>query len=326
MSKPEKIEISHRTIIFTVIFILALSLLYFIREIIFQLFVALILMAILNPFVTKLERFHIPRAMSVIFAYLIFIFLVTVSILGILPPLVEQTTNFANIAPTLIDGISGSIPYGDQVLGGVVQQLSSLPSTIAKQTISIFSNFASIVMMLIIAFYLLLSRNRIDHQINEYFGDQNGKEIKRVLGMIEARLGGWVTGQITLMFLVGFSTYVGLLLLGIPFALPLAIIAGLLEVVPYIGPILSMFPIAIIGFGVSPVIGFAAIALCFLVQQIENYLFVPKVMERSAGVSPIVTLLALAIGLKLAGFLGILVSIPVVIVLQILVKEYVARA
>ncbi len=326
MARLEKIEISHRTIIFTIVFLLGLWLLFFIREIIFQLFVAIILMAILNPFVSRLERYHVPRAVSIFLTYFIFIFLITIAVVGIIPPLAEQTTNFANTAPEIIENLGGSVPYGDQVFGGIVSQLSNLPAAIAKYTISIFSNFASIVMILIIAFYLLLSRNKFDRQIGEYFGEQNNKEFNRILGSIESKLGGWVTGQMALMLIVGFATYLGLLLLGIPFALPLAILAGLFELVPYIGPILSMFPAVIIGFGVSPLIGAASIALYILIQQLENYILVPKVMEKSTGVSPIVTLLALAIGLKMAGILGILVAVPVVIVLQIIIKEYTIKA
>ncbi|MFC1649301.1 AI-2E family transporter [Patescibacteria group bacterium] len=323
---PKKIEISHKTIIFTVVFLLALWLVFFIRDIIFQLFVALILMAILNPFVSKLEKFHIPRAVSIFLTYFVFIFLITVAVVGIIPPLAEQTTNFVSTAPELIEEISGSFVYGDQILGESISQLSSVPATLAKHSISIFGNFASIAMILIIAFYLLLSRNKLDRQVGEYFGEANNKEFRRILGLVESKLGGWVTGQLALMFLVGLTTYLGLILLGMPFALPLAILAGLLELVPYIGPILAMIPAAIIGFGVSPLVGFATIALYVLIQQVENYVFVPKVMEKSAGVNPIITLLALAIGLKLAGMLGILVSVPVVIVLQIMIKEYMARA
>ena len=91
---------------------------------------------------------------------------------------------------------------------------------------------------------------------------------------------------------------------------------------PYVGPILGAIPAVFIGFGISSVMGFATIALMFLVQQIENYILVPKIMERSVGVAPIITLIALAIGLKIAGITGVLISIPVVITLQVLIKKH----
>ena len=104
-------------------------------------------------------------------------------------------------------------------------------------------------------------------------------------------------------------------------SLPLAILAGLLEIIPYLGPVASAIPAVLIGLGISPIMGLAVAALYFLIQQVENYLFVPKVMEKSAGVTPIVTLLALAVGFKLAGIAGVIVSVPVVITLQVLTKE-----
>jgi predicted PurR-regulated permease PerM len=127
------------------------------------------------------------------------------------------------------------------------------------------------------------------------------------------------------MFVVGLANYIGLRLLGIPFALPLAILAGLLEIVPYIGPILAAVPAVLIGLGISPIIGVAAASLAFLIQQLENYLFVPKIMQKSAGVNPIVTLFSLAVGLEVAGIVGLLISVPVYITVKVLAGEYLLK-
>jgi predicted PurR-regulated permease PerM len=122
------------------------------------------------------------------------------------------------------------------------------------------------------------------------------------------------------MVLIGVLMFIGLSLLRIPFALPLAILAGVLELIPTLGPIVAAVPVAIIGFGISPLTGVASLALSFLVQQLENYLFVPKVMEKSVGVSPVITLFALAIGFKLAGIAGALFSVPVFIAIQVVLS------
>jgi predicted PurR-regulated permease PerM len=124
------------------------------------------------------------------------------------------------------------------------------------------------------------------------------------------------------MTLVGVMTFIGLKILQIPYALPLALLAGFLEIVPSIGPILSAIPLVIIGFGISPVTGIAALALAFLVQQVENYVFVPKVMEKSVGLNPIAVLLSLAVGFKLAGVAGVVISVPIFLTIQILIKAY----
>ena len=320
--KAQKIEVSHRTIIFAIIFILALWFVYFIRDILFQLFVALIIMATLNPLVTKLHKYKFPRAASVIVVY-IFVFGVIGGIFfALIPPLVTQTTSFVNNLPRLLDRIGVPFVLSDQVVSQILAQIGTIPSQLVRAVISVFSNVLGVLTVMIFAFYLLLAREKLDEQLGNFFGKEKKKEIAKMVDLLEMKLGGWARGQAFLMFLVGFFTYIGLILLSIPFSLPLAILAGLLEIVPFIGPILSAIPSVIIGFGISPITGMATASLYFLIQQLENYVFVPNVMKRSVGVSPIIVLLALAIGFRLAGVLGVFLSVPVVITLQVLIKQY----
>jgi len=149
------------------------------------------------------------------------------------------------------------------------------------------------------------------------------KRIEKIIAALEYRLGGWARGQIILMVIVGVATYVGLTVIGVPFAVPLALLAGILEIIPNIGPTLAVIPSVIVGFSVTPLTGMAAAALGILIQQAENYALVPKVMQKSAGMSPIITLLSLVIGLKVAGVMGALLSVPVVITSQVLLEELV---
>lgn len=320
--KPKTIEISHRTIIFTVVFLILVWFLYQIRDLILEVFVALLIMTILNPLVSKLSKYKIPRAVSVLLSYILLFGLIGVVIAGVVPPLIDQTTNFVNGLPAYFESLGISSYFGEQLVNNLISQIGTLPAQVAKITISFFSNLFGVLIVLIFAFYLLLAREKLDNQLAYLFGDKKKKKIGKVIDILEKKLGGWARGQLTLMFLVGISSYVGLKLLGIPFALPLAMLAGLLEVVPYIGPVIAAIPAVIIGFGISPVMGTATLALVFLIQQVENYVFVPKVMEKSVGVSPIITLLALAIGFRVAGIVGVIISVPVVITIQVLSKEY----
>lgn len=318
----KKIEISHKTVIFTVVFLIFLWFLYFIRDILLQLFVALLVMAILNPLVIKLSKFRIPRTISVLLAYLIAFGLFGVVLAGIIPALIEQTTSFVNSLPKYLDNLGISWVLGEQLLTQFFSQLITLPGQILKVGVSVFSNVLSVVTVLIFTFYLLLARDKLDDQLGVFFGEEKKREIRRIIDHLEGKLGGWARAELTLMVLVGIFSFVGLTLLGIPFALPLALLAGLLEIIPTLGPILAAVPSVIIGFSISPLMGFATTSLAFLIQQVENYVFVPKVMEKSVGVSPIITLLALAIGFRLAGLVGAAISVPVVITLQVLSKEY----
>lgn len=318
---PRKIEISHRTIIFTVFFLLFLWFLYKIKDILLQFFVALLIMAILNPTVTKFSRYKIPRVVIVLGIYVIFLIVVSFAIGAVIPPLVEQTTAFASSLQRFVNNLWLPLVLKDQIIEQVVSQLAALPTHAAKVTVSLFSNFLAFLAVMVFSFYLLTQKEVLYEQLGFFWGESRKKEIFRIINLIETRLGSWARGQMTLMVVVGAANYIGLTLLGIPFATPLAILAGLLEIVPYIGPILAAIPAVLIGFGVSPITGLAVAALAFLIQQFENYLFVPKIMQRSVGVNPIVTLLALAIGFRLAGVVGLLISIPVFITLEVLTKE-----
>lgn len=317
-----KTEISHRTIIFTVFFLLSLLFLYKIRGIVLVFFVSLLIMAILNPTVSKLSKYKIPRSISVAFVYLLVFVVLGLAIAGIIPALLEQTTSFANNLPNYLGNINLPGVFGEKLEGEIISQISSIPAQLIKFSLSLFSNLLGLFAVFIFAFYLLMAQDKINDQLGNLFGKSKEKDVVAVLEILEEKLGGWARGELVLMFLVGLLSFIGLTILSIPYALPLAILAGLLEIVPNFGPVLAAIPAAIIGFGVSPVIGLATVALAFLIQQVENYIFVPKIMEKSVGVNPIVTLLSLAIGFNLAGFVGSLISIPVFITLRELVKYY----
>lgn len=318
----KKVEISHRTIFFTIFFLLFIWLLYYIREIILIFFISLLTMSILNPSVTKLTKYKIPRAVSVLVIYLILLLVMAGATAGIVPPLVEQTSNFINSLPAYLENIGLSKFVSQEMIRDLVLRLGSIPGQILRISVSVFSNLLSVLTILILAFYLLIARDKLDDYSLFLFGDGKKEKISEIMNLLETKLGGWARGQIALMTLIGISSYIGLIILGIPYALPLAILAGLLEVVPNLGPTLSAVPAAIIGFGINTWTGFASLALYFLIQQVENYLFVPKVMEKSAGVNPIATLLAVMIGFRLAGVVGVIISVPVYITLMVFSSYY----
>lgn len=322
---PVKIEITTRTILVAMAMVASAWLLYLIQNIIFILFLAVLIMAVLNPFVTRLEKYKIPRGLSIILTYFVVVGLLTVAIAGVVPPLVEQTKLFANSVTHYVDGSNKPTFIGETLINQVVSMLAQVSSNIAKGTITIFSNLLQVVMIMMLAFYLLLSRKLFQKQAETFFDKPTSLEIERVLKLLETKLGGWMLGQTSLMLLIGLLTYVGLTILGVPFALPLALLAGMLEIVPYLGPILAAIPLIIIGFSVDLWTGIATIALAIVIQQLENYVFVPKVMEKSTGVNPIIILIALAIGGTLAGVIGVIMAVPVVITLQILAKEYIFK-
>lgn len=316
-----KVEISHKTIIFTFFFLLFVWFLYFIRDIVFQVFAALLLVSILNPVITKLTNLKIPNGITIILAYILIFGFLGLAIGSVIPPLVEETTNLANNLPSFFQNSEISKYINEDVIKQITSQLGSLPGYLVKSVFSFFNNILSILTVAIFSFYLLLVRDKLDSNIEFLFGKEKSKSISSLINTLEVRLGGWARGQLFLMLTIGVLSYIGLLVLGIPYALPLAILAGIFEIVPYIGPIIAAVPAIILAFSISPFLGFAVIGLTILIQQIENYLLVPKIMEKSTGVSPVIILISLAVGYRLAGVSGMIISIPVVIIIQTLIQE-----
>ena len=160
--------------------------------------------------------------------------------------------------------------------------------------------------------------------LTQFFSDEKTNRVVSIFEKVEKRMNAWFWGEAVLMVLVGLLTFLGLNLIGMKYALPLAVLAGLLEVVPNLGPVISAVPAALVGFSQSYMMGIAALALAFIVQQLENNLIVPFVMKKAVGLNPIITLIALVVGGKLAGVLGVLLAIPISLFVETVLVEILA--
>lgn len=318
-----KVEISHRTIIFTVFFLLGLWLLFQIREIMVTLFVALILMSAINPTVDRLEKLHLPRWLAILIPYLAIILIIGGMMAMMITPLIEQTASFINKSIFYLRDV-GSFGIDPNMLASQLTQLGSIPANIVRITMNFFSNLIAIIALFFMTFYLLLERKNLNRYLTAVFGEEKEKDAIVIINNIEKRLGGWVRGELTLMVIIGLMSYLGLRLLGVEFALPLAILAGLLEILPNIGPVISAIPAILTGLMVSPMMALAILALYFLIHQSENTLITPKVMQKVVGLNPLVTILSLAIGFKLASVSGAILAIPVVLVIQEIANWFLA--
>ncbi|MFC1626642.1 AI-2E family transporter [Patescibacteria group bacterium] len=315
---PRKIEISHRTIIF--IFVLVAGIWFFIqiRDILFLLFISFLLMTAIRPMVDSLERLKIPRIISILLIYLFFVGLIGVVFASAIPTLVYQSNRLFTELPGLTAQI---VPFlnGDST---ITQQIAPISANILRATLNVFNNALSTTMILVITFYLLTGRRDIEKFLNETMGKTAANRIIEVIKQVEKRLSNWVSAQLLLMVIVGVMVYIGLLILKVEYALPLAIIAGLLEILPNIGPILSAVPAMLVAFTISPFLALLVGLLYFIVQQIENSVIVPQIMKQSVGFSPILTIVSLLIGAKLAGVTGAILAIPIMITLQVVVSYF----
>lgn len=310
---PTKIEISHKTIIFTVIFLIGLWFIYSILDIVLLLFVSFVLMSALRPMVEWLAKRHFPRAVSLILTYIVFFGIFGGTLVSVIPSLVYQMTKFSQAFPNLISQIIPNLSFD---IASITRQLAPIGENLIKLTVGLFSNIITLVTILVFTFYLSLERKKAQEHLKNIFGDQVGNSIMTLLSAIESRLGAWIQGQVILMLTIGVLTYIGLSILRIDYALPLAIIAGFLEIVPTIGPILSAVPSVLIALTISPILAVSTAAMYFIIQQLENNLIVPLVMRSSVGLSPIITIICLMVGARIAGVGGAILAVPVFLVLQ----------
>ncbi len=312
-----KIDISHKTIFFLTGFLTLLWALYQIREVMVLLFVAIIFMSALSPIVANLEKLKIPKSLAIGLVYIVVVAIIASVVTFVLSPLIEQTVNLVTNLPQTAGKL---IPVNSPIDRSVIQQeLSGVSKGALEVSLAIFTNFLAFISVAVLTFYLLLERENLDRLIAQFFAGREEK-VKLITKRIEEKLGSWLRGQLVLSLIVGSAAYFVLFFLDVPYALPLGILAGILEVVPVIGPIISSIPAILIGYTVSPVLAlFVAIAF-FIIQQLENHLIVPQVMKKAVGLNPLIVILAVSIGGKLLGIAGALLAVPIAVVIQIIAE------
>ena len=322
---PLKVEISHKTVVFTVAFIIGVWFLYLIKEIIIVIFLSIILLSALLKPVEWLTKRKIPRFLSVTIVYILTIVIISTVIGLLIPPVVKQTQEFVSKLPQIITTINSFLIFNEipvEDLSKIIaRQIEQIAGDIVKVSTTIFSRVLLVLTMFVLAFYLLLEWDKFIRLIASPFSGKQEKKIINTITKIEYGLGMWLRGQIALSVIVGISVYVGLILLGIPFALPLAVIAGLLEIIPVIGPTVSSIPAILVGLTINPLLGLAVAALYIVIQQIESNVFAPLIMSKAAGLYPPVIIISLLIGLTVAGVAGAILAVPLVITVRAIVNE-----
>lgn len=324
MQQVQKIEISAKTIIFAVLFVLFLFFVWLIKDLIFSLLIAFILMSALKPVVYKLISFRMPRLLAVIVVYLSFLFLLGFLVSIIVPPILSELGMLIHNLPIITRNLTDR--FGEWIdLGSLSQYLPDVTNQILHVIGNLFSNAVFLISTLFFGFYFLLEEGGVRGFFAQYAQEPTMAKINSVLDRSEKRLANWFWGELTLMFVVGLLSGVGFSLIGMKYVLALAVLAGLLEVVPTIGPVTAAVPAVLIGVSHSYFMGFSALAVSIIVQQLENHLIVPIVMRKVIGINPVVTLIVLIIGGRIAGLLGILLAIPLFLIMETLATEFLRK-
>lgn len=321
------VSISPSTIVFTISLLLVLYGLFYIKTVLVLLLLSFILTIALNPIVRFFNvKLKLPKIPSIASAYLLIVFLFIGSLALLIPPLAKQLVQLVN---------SFDVPFFQEQVRDfnfTLQELSSVVSNfgggigVIFDVINMtFNGVFTLFTIMVMSFYLMLERPTLYKKATWFTSNKvHLNQVKDFIDSVEYQLGGWVRAQSILMFSIFLITYISLSLISVPYALPLALLAGLLEVVPNLGPTIAAVPaIAIAYLTFGPVMGGIVLLLYIVIQQLENNILTPRIMKVNAKVNPLVAISSILIGLKLGGIIGALLAIPLYIIARTIFSTFI---
>jgi len=313
--------------------------LYFIRDLVLVVLLSIVIASGVEPTVSWFQKRKIPRTAAVIVIYLIvFLFLGSIFYF-IIPVIFSEFSSFSsnielflekpsqlNILNNLFSGLPASVSGLFQIFSSrAADYISGFTSGFFHATAKIFGGALSFILTIILSFYLSVQKKGIENFLHIITPVQHEEYIIGLWLRARAKIGRWLQGQVLLGLLVGVLTFLGLTILGVNYALTFALLAGVFELIPIFGPILSAIPPTLIALATNPLLALKVIILYIIVQQFESHLIYPLVVRKIIGLPPVLTILGLVIGGELAGFMGIILSVPIITVIVEILNDIDAK-
>lgn len=326
-------DVSYATFLKTILIGLLLIFLYLIRDLLLIMVVAVTIASAIDSWVDWLQKKRIPRWLSVLSIFSILLGLITLIFSLLIPPIIEQVQQLAVGLPQYFDiaiekfgqleGLLGEGVYNNlkEVATSFTNQFGDRAGGIIETVTGVFGGIFSAIIVIVLAFYFTVEENSLKKFIKSLVPLKHRVYADDLVSRIQIQIGRWLRGQLLLGLVVGILYYIGLTILGVKYALVIAILGGLLEIIPYIGPILAALPAVFLAFTQSPYLALLVIALYIVVQQLENHLLVPKIMQRVIGLNPLITIIAILVGAKIAGILGGILAVPIVTAIQVFLSD-----
>jgi predicted PurR-regulated permease PerM len=330
----------------TAVVLVAFFLLWKVRTFVGWFVIALFLAAVLSPAVNWLERrfrlINRPLAIGLTYLGVLVALLLVVGIF--VPVLVDQINGFIKFVTTAANAPEGPTKYieglaKDNGLGGFVQRFEDQLDELRKQLGGVFQNLlsasgqialsvaemiAALATVLTLTFFLLLGSERYVNAGVGLFPEAHQPLVRRILGQSAGAISGYITGNLAISVICGVTTFVVLLLLGMPYAAPLALLVAVLDLIPLVGATLGGALLVIVGLFVEPWKAVVLLVYIVVYQQAEGSLLQPIVYSRAVHLNGLVILIALLVGGQLLGIPGALLAIPVAEIIRIVVTELVA--
>jgi predicted PurR-regulated permease PerM len=333
-----------KLITFWAIVVLSVFFLWLVRGVLTPFVIAVVLAYVFNPLVARVSQgARLPRGLAVAGIYVVLAMLLTWSVLVIFPVAAREARELAATLPRLLIQIQSLLaeeqtiivfgaqvnlaPVADEItrtLGGLVTTASHRLVETAVSTVETLLRF---ILALVATFYLLMAGERIKHGIRNLTPPRYRQEFGPVVAEIDRILGRFVRGELLLIIIMSFATWLALSILGVRYALILGLIAGVLELIPFIGPIMAAVPAVALAlfqpspFGWSPMVNAGVVALVyFVLRHAEDYFVIPQVVGRVVELHPLLAMFAVFSGAAVGGILGMFLGVPIAAVLRILVR------
>lgn len=325
------VSVSTTTFLKILVIALLVVFLYQVRDVITIVFVALVLAAAIDPWITALQRRGIPRGLGIAIIFVSLLALISLLLILLVPLIADQLSQFLSSFPqlyakgfTLFQGIKDQ-----NIVNSLQNAVDSLNAAVGQLTTGFFSGILgffggllTVIGIFVLTFYLTMEEQGMKRLAVEVAPAKYRPYLSRLFHRIEERLGGWLRGQLLLGAIIGAATWIGLTVLGVKYALVLALIAGITELLPAIGPFIGAIPAVIVAMSVDPWKGLWVAGLYLVIQQLENHLIVPKVMSKTTGLNPVIVIISLLVGAKVAGIIGVILAVPTVLIAMTFVDDF----
>jgi len=336
--------ISTASVVKAALALVLLYVLFILRDLVLVVITAVVIASAIKPATGWFVRHRIPRLLSVVIVYLIIAILLFGIFYFLVPPLLSDIGAFLRTVPeyvnsigvlgsvgplsaidgsegVVIENLTGGVSFG-KIVSDLSSYITSIPGGIFNTVSAVFGGAFSFILIIVISFYLSVQERGIENFLEIVTPIKRRRYVIDLWHRSQSKIGRWMQGQLLLMLLVFVLVFLGLTILGVKHAFLFALLAGVFELIPLFGPVLASIPAIVVGF-IDGGLTFAAIiaGVYIIIQQFENHLIYPLVVHKVIGVPALLVILALIIGGQLAGFLGIILAVPVTAAIMEFTKD-----
>lgn len=319
------LDISTSSIVRVFAILLLIGFLFSIWQIIASIFLAVVIASAIEPIIGLFTKAKMPRFIATLLVYVFGIAILASAFYLVIPTLILEFKQLSVDLPAAYSQLVNDIKvfFGNEpsqinagehfraLFGNFQQGIGGATGNIFSFTFGLFGGLFSSVLIFVISFYLAMQKDGVERLLRSFIPATSHQEyLVDLWKRVQKKLGRWFQGQLFLALFVGLLLFLAFWLMGVKYALTIAFIAGIFEIIPVIGPLIAgLIAFVLISFQ-SPMLALSAVVVYFLVEQLQNNLVLPSVMSKTTGLNPVIIIVALLVGVKLAGSWGIILAIP----------------